>query len=67
MKEDIFTVAIENYIKARNGQTILVKDMADDTKISPKTLKKKISVLIENGLIKKEGKKFFYVGSEENG
>ncbi len=59
MLSDIFSLSIYNFIKARDGQTILVKDIQEALKISNKTVTKKIKFLIENGYIRREGKKFF--------
>ena len=62
---DIYETAILNYVRERDGQTVLMKDLCKDLKISDKTAAKKIKSLTENGQIKREGKKFYYLGGVE--
>lgn len=64
MKFDAYTRAILNYLIERNGQTVLIKDIATDTLISPKTIQKKIAVLEESGYLVKAGKKFYVLKNE---
>lgn len=49
------------YIKDRDGQTILKNDIAEDTGMNIKTVRKKVNFLTENGFIRCEGKKFFVI------
>lgn len=56
---DVYELAIFNYVRVRNGQTILMKDVCSDLNISDKTVKKKISSLIDKNFLKRDGKKFF--------
>lgn len=58
---DALTRVILQYIRTRSGQTILIKNIAEETAISPKTISKKIKFLEENGYIKREGKNFYIV------
>ena len=52
-------LVVLNYIRAKDGQTILTKDIETDTKITGKTIRKNIKFLVENGYIRKDGKKYF--------
>ena len=49
---------IYKYIYIHNGETILIKDIAQATAITEKTVRKWIKWLIARELIKKDGKKF---------
>ena len=52
-------LVILNYIKDHDGQTILAKDIETDTHITGKTIRKNVKFLVENGYIRKDGKKYF--------
>ena len=56
---DALTRVVFDYIKQHNGQTILMKNMEQDTAITQTTLRKKIKLLAEKNLIKKDGKNFY--------
>lgn len=56
---DALTRVVFDYIKKHNGQTILMKNMEQDTAITQTTLRKKIKLLADKNLIKKDGKNFF--------
>lgn len=59
MKElDALTKVIFSYIQERDGQTILIKNIEKDTAITATTIRKKIKLLVEKGLINKDGKIF---------
>ena len=53
------------YLQERDGQTVLTKDLSNDTAIAPNTIRKKVKLLEEKGLIKREGKKYFFIKKEE--
>lgn len=59
MKFDALTRVLYAYIKAHDGQTILIKDIENETGMTNKTIAKKIKLLVENGFISRDGKKFF--------
>ncbi len=59
MKLDALARVLYSYIKTHSGQTILIKDIVNDTGMTNKTISKKIALLSENGFIRREGKKFF--------
>lgn len=56
---DALARVVLKYLQERDGQTILTKDIAADTAIAPNTIRKKVKLLEEKGLIKREGKKYF--------
>lgn len=62
---DALARVVLKYIQDRDGQTILLKDIAADTAINPKTIRKKIALLEEKSLIRREGKKYFVLKKEE--
>lgn len=49
---------IYNYIYIHDDETILLKDMSDDTRFCQKTCRKYIKWLEKRELIKKDGKHF---------
>lgn len=61
IKLDALAKVVLNYIKERDGQVILMKKMESDTSITQFTLRRKIKFLIENNLIKRDGKIFHIV------
>lgn len=63
MKFDALTRVLFDYIKNHSGQTILIKDIVNDTGITNKTISKKIALLVENGFVRRDGKKFFVLKS----
>lgn len=61
---DALARVVLKYLQERDGQTVLLKDISADTAITPKTIRKKISLLEENGYIRHENKKFFILPKE---
>lgn len=55
---DALARVVLRYIQEHDGQTILIKNIATDTAINPKTISKKIKILAETGYIIRDGKKF---------
>lgn len=56
---DIYAKLIYGYLKENSGHTVLMKDIEEELNITNKTVAKKIKWLIENGYIRRDGKKFF--------
>lgn len=61
---DALTRVIFNYIRERDGQTILTKNIEADTAITAKTIRKKINLLIDAGYIRRDGKTYFILPKE---
>ena len=62
---DALARVVLKYLQERDGQTVLTKDLSNDTAIAPNTIRKKVKLLEEKGLIKREGKKYFFIKKEE--
>ena len=58
MELDALARVVLKYIEERDGQTILLKNMQKDTAITQATIRRKIKLLIEKGLILRDGKTF---------
>lgn len=56
---DALARVVLNYIAEREGQTILIKDISQDTAITQTTIRRKLKLLESKGYIKRDGKKFF--------
>lgn len=59
--KNFYANKIYKYIYINDGQTILIKDIIENTQISRATVFKYIRWLERRNLIKREGKKFFVV------
>lgn len=55
---DALARVVYNYIKEHDGQTILIKNIEKETAITPTTIRRKIKLLVEKGLINRDGKNF---------
>lgn len=54
-----FTRSVYNYIKVRDGQTILMKDIAEELNTTYNTIRYCLRWLIDRELIERDGKRFF--------
>ena len=58
MELDALARVVLKYIEERDGQTILLKNLQKHTAITQATIRRKIKLLIDNGLILRDGKTF---------
>lgn len=54
-------------LKQRDGQTVIIADLADEWGVSRQFISRRLNMLIDEGYISKTGKKRYHVEEAPNG